>query len=117
MVPSKQHFYHFAVYQGVTGGLAGLCGSVYEIWDWPLVQGSILVGFLNRVNVMVSGGYIARSCSEQDCCLPDTSRLCELGIKKSGSAPASAPCPALGLIAKSHSWLLAGNAGSRIFRR
>lgn len=48
MVTSNQHFYHFYVYQGVAGSLAALCGSVHEIWDWPLVQGSVLVGFFEQ---------------------------------------------------------------------
>lgn len=71
--------------------------------------------FLNRVNVMVSGGYLARCSSERGCCLPGTRRLPELGIKKSDSGPAFAPCPAMELIAKSHSWLLTRNTESRIF--
>lgn len=65
------------------------------------------------MSVGVSGGSTGRHSLEWG--LPDTRRLSGLGMKKSGSGPAFAPCPAVGLIAKTHLQLLAGNAEPRIF--
>lgn len=83
--------------------------------DQALVPGSVVVGSFKQSERDGGWGYRARHSSEHCVCLPDAKRPPELGIKKSGSGPAFSPCPAMELIAKSNSWLLAGNAGSRIF--